>query len=38
MERHKELKEREHLEGLGVNAKIILKWIISNWAEGREMD
>jgi hypothetical protein len=40
-----QLKEREQLEGLGVNARIILKWIISNgwkdvkWinlAEGRE--
>ena len=34
----KQLKEREHLEGLGVNARIILKWIISKWVERRELD
>ena len=33
-----QLKDTEQLEGLGVNASIILKWIISKWVEGREVE
>jgi len=31
-----QLNERERLEG--ANTRIILKWIISKWVEGREAD
>jgi hypothetical protein len=27
------IRERDHLEELGVDGKIILKWIFNNWDE-----
>jgi hypothetical protein len=32
------LRERDHLEVLGVDGRIILKWIFEKWDESRELD
>ena len=32
------LRERDHLEDLGVDYKIILKWIFKSGMEGHELD
>jgi hypothetical protein len=29
-----DLRERDHLEGYGIDGKIILSWIFSNWDGG----
>jgi hypothetical protein len=31
-------EERDHLKDLGVDGKIILKWIFKNWDGGHELD
>jgi len=28
------VRERDHLEGLGIDGRVILRWIFSNW-DGR---
>jgi hypothetical protein len=32
------LRERSHLEDLGVDGRIILRWIFSNWVVGYRLD
>ena len=32
------LRERDHLENLGVDRSIILKWIFMKWDNGHELD